>query len=92
MAVQSTDWVSWCAQEKSWLAREFLRVVEAGEDVRPFFGSWYAIRGYKQTGYFLGCEAVRQLEAQKTLQEIALLEDVEAVCSEVLRMMCDCKN
>jgi len=85
MAAQYVDWVSWCEQELPWLAREFLRVVEAGDDVRPFFGSWFALRGRKQTGYFLGCEVVRQLEAQKTLQEIALLEDVEAVFSDVLR-------
>jgi len=92
MAAQYEDWAQWCAQETPWLAREFLRVVEAGSDVRPFFGSWFAIRGHKQTGYFLGCEVIRRLEAQMTLREIALLEDVEAVCSEILRIIGDCKN
>mgnify|MGYP001044976798 CR=1 FL=1 len=88
MAAQDVDWAHWCEREKSWLAREFLRVVESGgEDVRPFFGSWFAIRGRKQTGYFLGCEVVRQLEAQKTFREIALLEDVEAVFSDALRVI-----
>jgi hypothetical protein len=85
MAAKDADWMQWCKQEKSWLAGEFLRVAEAGGDIRPFFGSWFAIRGYKQTGYFLGCEVVRRLEAQKPLREIALLEDVEAVFSDVLR-------
>ena len=92
MAAKDADWAQWCKQEKSWLVREFLRVVEAGGDVRPFFGSWFAIREYKQTGYFLGCEVIRQLEAQKTLQEIALLEDVENVFSDVLTMIRDCTN
>ncbi len=87
MAAKDADWAQWCEQEKSWLAREFLRVVEAGGDVRPFFGSWFAIRGHKQTGYFLGCDVIRQLEAQKTLQEIALLEDVDAVFSDALRVI-----
>jgi hypothetical protein len=87
MAAKVAGWAQWCEQEKSWLAREFLRVVEAGDDIRPFFGSWFAIRGHKQTGYFLGCDVVRRLEAQKTLQEIALLEDVEAVFSDALRAM-----
>jgi len=87
MAAQDADWAHWCEQQKSWLAREFLRVVEAGEDARPFFGSWFAIRGRKQTGYFLGCEVIRQLETQKSLQEIALQEDVEAVFSDALRVI-----
>jgi hypothetical protein len=85
MAAKDADWVTWCEQEESWLAREFLRVVGVGDDIRPFFGSWFAIRGYKQTGYFLGCEVVRRLEAQKPLREIALLEDVESVFSGVLK-------
>ncbi|MBN2393831.1 MAG: hypothetical protein JXR84_24070 [Anaerolineae bacterium] len=84
MTAKVADWVQWCEQEKSWLAREFLRVVGAGDDIRPFFGSWFSIRGYKQTGYFLGCDVIRRLEAQKTLQEIALLEDIEAVFSGIL--------
>ncbi|MGC9396212.1 MAG: hypothetical protein ACP5J4_15320 [Anaerolineae bacterium] len=87
MAAKDAGWAQWCEQEKSWLAREFLRVVEVGGDVRPFFGSWFAIRRHKQTGYFLGCEVVRQLETQKTLQEIALLRDVESVFSEALRVI-----
>ncbi len=87
MAAQDVDWAHWCEHEKSWLAREFLRVVEAGDDVRPFFGSWFALRGRKQTGYFLGCEVVRRLEAQKSFREIALLEDVEVVFSDALRVI-----
>jgi hypothetical protein len=92
MAARHTDWAHWCEREKSWLAREFLRVIEAGGDVRPFFGSWFALRGRKQTGYFLGCEIVRQLETQKTLREIALLKDVEMVCSDALRIIGNCEN
>lgn len=73
----SSDWLTWCEAHLSWLADEFLRVVAAGESVRPFFGSWFDIRGYKQTGYFLGCELIHRLAARLSLHEIALLPGVE---------------
>jgi hypothetical protein len=84
MAAQSKDWLSWCEQEKQWLAREFVRVVEEGGDIRVFFGSWFEVRGYKQTGYFLGCEAIRLLEARMTLGGIAVIENVEEVFSDCM--------
>jgi hypothetical protein len=85
MAARHHGWLEWCQREKRWLAREFLRVAAEGGDIRVFFGSWFDVRGVKQTGYFLGHEAIRRLEAHKPLQEIALVEDVEAVISEAVR-------
>ena len=69
------DWLKWCQENTGWLAREFLRAVDEEESVRPFFGSWYDIRGKSQTGYFLGHELIARLEGRLSLQEIALLED-----------------
>ncbi len=71
------DWLAWCRANLGWLAAEFQRVVDAGESVRPFFGSWFQLRGRKQTGYFLGHELVRHLETEMTLQEIALLDPAD---------------
>ena len=68
------DWFDWCQDQKGWLAAEFLRMVDEGESIRPFFGSWFEIRGRKQCGYFLGHELVRQLEKNMSLKEIALLD------------------
>ena len=79
-----TDWVRWCERKRGWLAQEFLRAAVTGEDVRPFFGSWLSVRGHSATGYFLGVEVVRQLEATMTLRDIACLQDVEAVVSGAL--------
>lgn len=85
MADTKGDWLKWCRQEKCWLAREFLKVTKESGDVRAFFGSWFDIRGYKETGYYLGYEAIRRLEVYKTLQEIALLEDVEAIFYDIVK-------
>jgi hypothetical protein len=71
------DWVAWCSAKLPWLAAEFLRTVDAGESVRPFFGSWFQIAGRKQTGYFLGHEIIRRLEAHMTMREIALMDGVD---------------
>ena len=72
------DWLDWCQDQKSWLAAEFLRVVDAGESIRPFFGSWFEIRGRKQCGYFLGHELVKRLETSMGMKEIALLDSKDA--------------
>jgi hypothetical protein len=70
-------WLEWCRENKSWLAAEFSRRAGSGEDIRPFFGSWFNLRGRKQTGYFLGHELVKKLEDHKTLEEIAVIEDID---------------
>lgn len=67
-------WLAWCQANRTWLAAEFLRVVGEGGSVRPFFGSWYDVRGQSQTGYYLGHELIRVLERTTTLREIGLLD------------------
>ncbi len=83
--INEDDWLDWCQNHKGWLAVEFLRRGDAGESVRPFFGSWFDISGRKQCGYFLGHELVKELEASATLKEISLLDDTEARCRPILQ-------
>jgi hypothetical protein len=68
------DWLTWCQEQERWLAAHFLETVEAGESVRPFFGSWYDIRGRSQCGYYLGHQLIKRLQAELSLKEIALLD------------------
>jgi hypothetical protein len=75
--VYGEGWLAWCQEHREWLATEFLRRVDQGESVRPFFGSWYDIRGRKQCGYFLGQELIKRLQAAMSLEEIAVLENAE---------------
>ena len=82
--INDDDWLNWCQEHKGWLAAEFLRVVDAGESVRPFFGSWFDLCGRRQCGYFLGHEVIEKLEAGLSLKEIALLDDVEERCRHIL--------
>jgi len=83
--INEADWLDWCHEHKSWLATEFLRTVDAGESVRPFFGSWFHLRGRRQCGYFLGHELIRDMEATADLREIALLDNVELRFRRMLR-------
>lgn len=83
----SDEWLDWCRANKAFLARAFLRSVDDAAQVRRFFGSWYDVAGKPQTGYFLGYEVVRELQAGASLEEIALLQDVEAVCRPLLAKM-----
>ncbi len=66
-------WLSWCQENRDWLASEFLRAMDEGESMRRFFGSWYEIEGKSQSGYYLGCKVVKRLEREMSLKEIALL-------------------
>jgi hypothetical protein len=68
------DWLAWCHENRAWLAAEFLRVVDQGQSIRPFFGSWYDLRGRKQTGYFLGQQVISRLADSMTLRDIALID------------------
>ncbi len=77
-------WLAWCEQQTRWLAAEFLRRVDNQDDMRPFFGSWFDIQGWRQCGYFLGHELIRTLEHEASLKEIAIRDDIEDLCRSVL--------
>ena len=77
MARRIEGWLDWCQANEAWLAAEFLRATDAGESLRPFFGSWYDIQGWKQTGYYLGHRIIRRMEVNMDLHDIALLGEIE---------------
>jgi hypothetical protein len=81
--------LSWCRENRGWLAREFLRRVDAGQEIKDFFGSWFEIQGHSETGYFLGQEVIKELEKQLPLQEIAVLEAIESAARPVVEKMED---
>lgn len=69
------DWLDWCRTNRALLAAEFLKAVDSEDSIRPFFGSWFDFRGYRQTGYFLGHELVQLLEKNLSSGELTLLRD-----------------
>jgi len=81
------DWLDWCQSRKGWLAAEFLKTVDAGKPVSPFFGSWLEICGKSETGYFLGHEVIKELKKHLGLKEIALLDNAEAYSRPILDQM-----
>ena len=82
-----TGWLEWCQANRGWLAGEYLRCMEEGLPVRQFFGSWFDIQGYKQTGYYLGHEVVRSLEVDLSLREIACLPQLETLVRAALNRL-----
>ena len=86
-ATSDRHWQAWCQENLGWLASEFLRRVDQDEDMRPFFGSWYDLRGHKQTGYFLGHEIIKVLQKQMSLQKIAKLTNIESYLKLLLTQM-----
>jgi len=69
------DWLPGCSSHRAWLAAKFLRDVKARRSVRPFFGSWYNIRGQIECGYYLGQEMVREWTETASLREVAVLPE-----------------
>ena len=67
-------WLDWCRENKSWLAEEFLLRVEKEKSVDQFFGSWYDLWGWKQTGYFLGYEAITNLTSSHNLTKLDIFK------------------
>jgi hypothetical protein len=66
-------WLEWCAKNEGCLARRFLAERGDEEEIRKFFGSWFDIDGWRQTGYFLGCRLVAGLAHGRTMAELAAL-------------------
>jgi hypothetical protein len=84
---QGVEWLSWCQENKAHLASEFLTIVDKGESAIRFFGSWYKIFGKSETGYYLGYEAIKELEKQFSFKDIALLEDVAVYLRPIIKDM-----
>ena len=84
---QDKEWLVWCEQNKSWLAKEFLKRLEKQVSVNDFFGSWFNMQGKTQTGYFLGHAFIRELEKTYSLKEIAIfnVEKVRALGIQYLK-------
>ncbi len=81
------DWLGWCENHLGWLAAEFLRSVDAGLPATPFFGSWFDICGRSGTGYYLGCQVIKELEQHLDLRDIALLDCVEGCSRPIVEQM-----
>jgi hypothetical protein len=83
------SWLGWCQEHRDWLAAEFLRLVDEGRSISPFFGSWFDIHGLKQCGYFLGHELIKRLETSIGLKEIALLDSGDARLRREMEKLAD---
>lgn len=79
------DWQNWCEENRGALAGRFLEEASAGGDCRDFFGSWYSIQGYRQCGYWLGHQVLKELTEGSSLKQLALVGDVNTLVGEVLR-------
>ncbi len=94
LAGEGDEWLAWCRAREGWLAGEYLRRADAGADVRDFFGSWFAIEGHSQAGYYLGRQVVHSLERETpTLRALAVwpAEQVHRRVREVLHEMADAR-
>ena len=92
MACQVEGWQDWCQINEGWLAAAYLQAVDAGDSLRPFFGSWYDIQGWKQTGYYLGHRVMQRLEASMDLHQIALLDEVGPLVRRELERLVAAKS
>lgn len=82
--LNTSGWLEWCTENKAMLSEKFLQLVEEKADVRPFFGSWFDIQGYRQCGYYLGHEVISDLEQGCDIRKLAVLKDVKLSIQSVL--------
>ena len=76
---QTPHWLEWC-QENLVAGIGIFEDRKAGEAAQRFFGSWYAIEGISQTGYYLGWEAIKMLNQAKIIEEIAFWKTTKGLC------------
>ena len=83
-AMEQPRWVEWCEDHLSYLAKLFLSEVEAGGETKRFFGSWFDVDGWKETGYYLGERVVNLLELPFNDLACLSLEDVGILMKKCL--------
>lgn len=64
-------WLAWCEANKKMLFQEFVRRVKSNENTQDFFGDWRSYKDYSDVGYFLGCEFIKSLTKNHSINEIA---------------------
>lgn len=66
-------WLDFCMDNAKIIKNEYLKCLTKSENASCFFGDWNTFMGHSNIGYWLGCEFIRNLEKNYTIQEIALL-------------------
>jgi len=61
------EWVNWCRKNLGFLARLYMEHAEKNKAVNVFYGTFFNIKGYSQTGYYLGHELIKYLEKEHSL-------------------------
>lgn len=87
MTRSQPGWRSWCTANLQALARGYWEAAVSHQPVRDYFGSWFELQGWRQTGYYLGHEVFRQWEQECGLHALAVLpvEEVEDKVRSTLR-------
>jgi hypothetical protein len=83
-------WLEWCLSHEGFLARKYLDSLDDKTAWKRFFGSWFEVEGWRQTGYFLGCRLVQHLTESRTAGEVAALDagHIKAAAFQFLRSLC----
>jgi GrpB-like predicted nucleotidyltransferase (UPF0157 family) len=84
-----TDWKEWCEINLPKLCAEYIRYAEEGKDEFEFFGDWFDIDGYSETGYYIGTQLIKKLEKDMSLKEIAKMNLIE-IKNEVYDFLFEC--
>lgn len=66
-------WLDFCMDNTKRIKNEYLKCLINSENTACFFGDWNTFMGHSNIGYWLGCEFIRNLEKNYTIQEIAVL-------------------
>jgi hypothetical protein len=85
------NWLKWCVDNKEKLASKYLEFIEKKMKVNDFFGSWFNIDGYKQTGYYLGHEIIKEWEESDKFENLAIMS-IQEVENRVHNSLTKWKN
>lgn len=82
-----SGWLEWCLSQEDYLARRYVREMHDREAWRRFYGDWFEIDGWRQTGYFLGCKLVQRLAGTHELRALAAMgeDQIKAAVLDYLR-------
>jgi len=83
----SKKWLEWCKTNRKFLVLKFMETITNNQPCNEFFGSWFDIKGYSFTGYYLGHEMIQEWQENYSIKEIALfpLSTIKKKVTETLK-------
>ena len=66
-------WLNWCQDNHEHICQEYLYRLINDLSTQDFFGDWVSFKGHSDVGYYLGCEFIKSIAGDYSVDSLAKL-------------------